>query len=67
MVGTNIKNPDFVALANAYGLNAIRITETEDFYESFERAKNNKKATLIELVIDPNVLTPSLEIGKNIG
>ena len=31
------------------------------------RAKNNKKATLIELIIDPNVLTPSIEIGKNIG
>ena len=67
VVGTSIKNPDFVALANAYGLNAMRITDTEDFYENFERAKNNKKATLIELIIDPNVLTPSLEIGKNIG
>ena len=67
VVGTSIKNPDFVALANAYGLNAMRITDTEDFYENFERAKNNKKATLIELIIDPNVLTPSIEIGKNIG
>jgi acetolactate synthase-1/2/3 large subunit len=67
VMGTNIKNPDFVALAKSYGLDSKRITNTEDFYGYFEKAKNNKKATLIELIIDPNVLSPSLEIGTNIG
>ena len=41
--------------------------KTEDFNEIFEKAKSNTKATLIELIIEPNVLGPSLEIGKNIG
>ncbi len=67
VIGTNIMNPDFVALAKSYGLDSFKITKTEDFNEIFEKAKSNPKATLIELIIEPNVLGPSLEIGKNIG
>ena len=67
IIGTDILNPDFVALANAYGVDAYRITDTEEFRSIFEKAKNNHNATLIDLVIEPNVLGPALEIGKNIG
>ena len=66
-IGTDILNPDFVALANAYGLDACSVTKTEEFANIFEKAKMNQNATLIELVIEPNVLGPTLEIGKNIG
>ena len=65
-IGTDILNPDFVALANAYGLDAYSVTKTEEFANIFEKAKMNQNATLIELVIEPNVLGPTLEIGKNI-
>ncbi len=67
IIGTDILNPDFVALANAYGVDAYRVTDTEEFRSIFEKAKNNHNATLIDLVIEPNVLGPALEIGKNIG
>ena len=67
IIGTDILNPDFVALANAYGVNAYRVTDTKEFRSIFEKAKNSHNATLIDLVIEPNVLGPALEIGKNIG
>ena len=67
IIGTDILNPDFVALANAYGVDAYRVTDTKEFRSIFEKAKNNHNATLIDLVIEPNVLGPALEIGKNIG
>ena len=67
IIGTDILNPDFIALANAYGIDAYRVTETAEFGGVFEKAKVSQSATLIELIIEPNVLGPALEIGKNIG
>ena len=67
IIGTDILNPDFIALANAYGIDAYRVTETAEFGDVFEKAKVSQSATLIELIIEPNVLGPALEIGKNIG
>ena len=67
IIGTDILNPDFIALANAYGIDASRVTETAEFRDVFEKAKVSQSATLIELIIEPNVLSPALEIGKNIG
>ena len=67
IIGTDILNPDFIALANAYGIDAYRVTETAEFGGVFEKAKASHSATLIELIIEPNVLGPALEIGKNIG
>ena len=32
-----------------------------------QKAKVSQSANLIELIIEPNVLSPALEIGKNIG
>ena len=66
-IGTDILNPDFVALGKAYGIDAYRVTQTGEFSNVFEKAKINHTATLIELIIEPNVLGPALEIGKNIG
>ena len=45
--------PDFVKLAESYGIEGIRVTKREDVATAFERAKANKKApTLIEFIID---------------
>lgn len=45
--------PDFVKLAESYGIEGIRVTKREDVAAAFERAKANKKApTLIEFIID---------------
>ena len=45
--------PDFVKLAESYGIEGIRVTKREEVAAAFERAKANKKApTLIEFIID---------------
>ncbi len=56
--GTALQNPDFVGLATAYGCHAERVTETAQFAAAFERARASGKAALIELVIDPQAITP---------
>jgi acetolactate synthase-1/2/3 large subunit len=55
--GTVLKNPDFAALARAYGLHGEVIEKTADFAGAFERASQAKTASLIELRIDPEAIT----------
>ena len=62
VVGTDMLNPDFCALAKAYGANADLVTRTEDFAAAFERALSANKPTLIEIQLDPDILTPTMTI-----
>jgi len=56
--GTRLVNPDFAALARAYGLHGEIVETTADFAPAFERAWNAKTSALIELRIDPEAITP---------
>jgi acetolactate synthase I/II/III large subunit len=56
--GTQLKNPDFAALARAYGLQGEIVGATADFEAAFERAQNAKTASLIEVRIDPEAINP---------
>lgn len=56
--GTKIVNPDFVKLAEAYGIMGERITETSQFAAAFERAKASPTGAILELIIDPQDITP---------
>ena len=55
--GTDLKNPDFAALARAYGLHGESVARTADFAPAFERAFAANTASLIELRIDPEAIT----------
>ncbi len=55
--GTGLANPDFVALARAYGYEAARITRTEEFEPQLIAALERKQGTLIEVMIDPELIT----------
>ncbi len=57
VVGTALKNPDFVALAQAYGAHAARVAHTEDFAPAFEEAAAAGRAAVIELAMDPETIT----------
>ena len=57
VVGTALKNPDFVALARAYGAFAARVERTADFAAAFDEAASGKRAAVIELVMDPEIIT----------
>jgi acetolactate synthase-1/2/3 large subunit len=57
--GTDLKNPDFAALARAYGAHAETVEETAQFARAFERAAAAGKPALIEVRIDPQAITTS--------
>jgi acetolactate synthase-1/2/3 large subunit len=56
---TALQNPDFVALARAYGAHGELVEETEGFAPAFERAARSGKPALIEVRIDPQAITTS--------
>jgi acetolactate synthase-1/2/3 large subunit len=55
--GTALANPDFAALARAYGYAGVRITRTEQFEAEFVAALERGQGTLIEVMLDPEVIT----------
>jgi acetolactate synthase-1/2/3 large subunit len=56
--GTDLKNPDFAALARAYGFHGETVETTADFQAAFERAQKASTAALIEVRIDPDAINP---------
>ena len=56
--GTGLTNPDFAALARAYGAHGEVVEKTEDFAPAFERAQAAEGPALLELRIDPEAITP---------
>ena len=56
-IGTELVNPDFAALARAYGAHGERVTRTDEFLPAFERAAAAGRAAVIELRTDPDWLT----------
>ncbi|HSV45935.1 MAG TPA: thiamine pyrophosphate-binding protein [Ramlibacter sp.] len=55
--GTQLANPDFVALAQAYGYAAVRIARTAEFEPQLLAALERRQGTLIEVTLDPEVIT----------
>jgi acetolactate synthase-1/2/3 large subunit len=55
--GTPLANPDFQGLAQAYGYAAARVTATADFEPALLAALDRQQGTLIEIVLDPEVIT----------
>jgi len=64
VVATDLVNPDFAALARAYGAHGETVTRTEEFVPAFERAQASSRPALIELKIDPEVLTVSQTLSQ---
>lgn len=62
--GTALTNPDFAALARAYGAHGETIEHTEDFAPAFERARKAGRAALIELRLDPEAITTRTTLSK---
>jgi acetolactate synthase-1/2/3 large subunit len=56
--GTDLTNPDFAAYAKAFGAHGETVRRTEDFPAAFERALAAGKPAILELVIDPEAITP---------
>ena len=55
--GTALANPDFAALARAYGAQGEAVTTTGGFAPAFERALAHDGPTLLHVKLDPQALT----------
>ena len=55
--GSKLVNPDFVALARAYGYEGVRIERTAEFEPAFAEALARQQGTLIEVMLDEDVIT----------
>jgi acetolactate synthase-1/2/3 large subunit len=62
--GTELLNPDFAALAQAYGLHGEVVTATSEFAPAFERCLGMSRPSLIEVRVDPEALTPRLSLTQ---
>ncbi|KDD67611.1 thiamine pyrophosphate-binding protein [Pseudomonas mandelii] len=62
--GTELHNPDFAALAQAYGLHGEVVTATSQFAPAFERCLEMSRPSLIEVRVDPEALTPRLSLTQ---
>ncbi len=61
---TALKNPDFAAFARAYGGHGETVKATEEFAAAFERARASGKPSIIEVVLDPEAITPSRTLSQ---
>ncbi|MBF0335628.1 MAG: thiamine pyrophosphate-binding protein, partial [Alphaproteobacteria bacterium] len=55
--GTALTNPDFAALARAYGAHGESVARTDEFAPALERSLAAGRAALIALKIDPEAIT----------
>jgi acetolactate synthase I/II/III large subunit len=64
VVGTALRSPNFLALAQAYGVFGASITSTADFAPAFEKAASSSRASIIELKMDPEVITTRTTLSE---
>ena len=62
--GTTMVNPDFAALARAYGFHGERVDRTEDFADAFARALAAPSGAVLDLDISPEALTPGQTLSQ---
>ncbi len=60
---TTLANPDFAALARAYGAFGEKVTRTRDFADVFKAAEAAGKAAVIEVIVDTEALTPEQSLA----
>jgi acetolactate synthase-1/2/3 large subunit len=64
VVGTALKNPDFLGLARAYGVFGASVARAEEFAPAFEEAAAGKGPAIIELKMDPEMITTRTTLSE---
>ena len=64
VIGTDLRNPDFVALARSYGALGFHVKRTDDFAQAFYEAQTSKKPALIHITLDPEAISPTTTLSK---
>ena len=66
--GTPMKNPDFGAIAGAYGIPYQQVTSPDQIEPALQTAASHKGAYLVEFICDPSeVVLPMVPAGGGIA
>jgi len=63
VVATDLVNPDFVALAKSFGAYSEKVENTAGFADAFGRALAAGRPAVLELVVDPAQISPTMRIS----
>lgn len=63
-LGTDLVNPDFIAYAKSFGANAFRVTKTSEFADAFEAAVASSGASVIEVVVSKEAISPAFSLSE---
>lgn len=63
VIGTNLINPDFCLLANAYNLHSEQVKSSKEFPDALDRTLKSDKAAVIEIKVDPDQITTNKKIN----
>ena len=63
VVGTQLRNPDFAALARAFGGHGETVLRTEEFAPAFERALASGIPAILHVKVDPEAITPATTLS----
>jgi acetolactate synthase-1/2/3 large subunit len=58
VVGTDLRNPDFVAYARAFGAHGALVERSEDIGDALDEALSCGRPAVVELRVDPQAITP---------
>ncbi|MBV7486950.1 thiamine pyrophosphate-binding protein [Bordetella sp. BOR01] len=64
VIGTELTNPDFAGYARSFGLHGVTVTDTAQFAPAFDAAVRERRATLIEVQVDPQAITPAATLDQ---
>jgi acetolactate synthase-1/2/3 large subunit len=66
--GTPMKNPDFGAIAGAYGIPYLKVTELDQVADAIKTAAEHKGAFMVEFLCDPSeIILPMVPAGGGIA
>ena len=67
VIATDLRNPDFVAYALAFGGYGAVVEKSADFPAAFAAARASGKPSIIHLKIDPEAITPDNDALRRFG
>jgi acetolactate synthase-1/2/3 large subunit len=64
VVATGLHNPDFSALAKAYGGHGETVKTTDEFLPAFRRARASGKPAILHCFVDQEAITPAKSLSE---
>jgi len=62
--GTELTNPNFIDFAKSFSMPAYRVEKTEQFAPAIQEALKSPDGAIIEIVIDPEAISPSKRLSE---